>query len=162
MKTQNKLAIVLGVVCITIVVLFGSIVYYVFDKYSYVDFYKRLETRVSISARYNLENDTTNAENLKLIRKQHLEQLENEQEYVIPFEAGLSIDETAKKHNLPASLLSDIAANGKAQQKNGNTFFAGSVHKKDNKQYYYSWGSINTANCILIFCLFFQAHFRSY
>jgi signal transduction histidine kinase len=117
-------------------VLFGSIVYYVFDKYSYVDFYKRLETRVSISARYNLENDTTNAENLKLIRKQHLEQLENEQEYVIPFEAGLSIDETAKKHNLPASLLSDIAANGKAQQKNGNTFFAGSVHKKDNKQYY--------------------------
>ncbi|UPT68165.1 MAG: HAMP domain-containing histidine kinase [Sphingobacteriales bacterium JAD_PAG50586_3] len=138
MKTTNKLAILLGIVCISLVVAFGSIIYYIFDKYSYVDFYKRLETRVSISARYNLGNDTTNAENLKLLKKQHLEQLENEHEYLIPFSAGMSVVDTAQKYNLPTGFLKEINSKGKAQAKSGNTFFAGSIHsnKKTGNQYY--------------------------
>jgi signal transduction histidine kinase len=133
MKTQNKLALILGVVSVSIVILFGCAIYYFVNKYSYVDFYKRLHARVSIAAKYNLENDTADAESLIRLKKQHLEQLENEREYIIPIGATISLPKTAEKYKLPLPFLQELASNGRAEDKTGNTFFAGKlIYKTSN------------------------------
>ncbi len=135
MKTQNKLAAILGVVCVAIVLLFGFAIYYFFNNYSYVDFYKRLETRVSIAAKHNLETDTINAVNLLSLKKQHLEELENEREYIIKFTPAFSAADEANKYNLPKSFLQTLATQGKAQAKNGNAFYVGKLYTEDSGQY---------------------------
>jgi signal transduction histidine kinase len=134
MKTQTKLALVLGIVCITIVILFGTTTYYFFNKYSYIDFYKRLETRVSIASRYNFETDTLNAVNLKSLRNQHLEKLEKEQEYIITITPETTVSRIALANKLPEDFIQKVLENKKASKKRGNSFYSGALFNKNNKQ----------------------------
>jgi signal transduction histidine kinase len=135
MKTQTKVALILGLVCVTIIVLFGTSIYYFLNKYSYVDFYKRLETRVSISERYNLEPDSLNVENLKALKEQHLERLEKEQEYLIEFTSIADVETISKKNKLPSEFVKKLINTGEATEKKGNIFYAGAMHEKEQKKY---------------------------
>ncbi|MFY9308476.1 MAG: HAMP domain-containing sensor histidine kinase [Bacteroidia bacterium] len=135
MKTQTKVAVILGIVCTSIVILFGLTIYYFQNKYSYIDFYKRLEARVSIAAKYNLEPDTLSAFNLKNLRNQHLEKLENEKEYVIELTPQTVLSKIAEQYKLPNHFLQAILESGKATEKQDNTFFAGAMHSKENNQF---------------------------
>lgn len=126
MKTQTKIALLLGILCISIVILFSTIIYYFLNNYSYVDFYKRLETRVRISAKYNFNSDTLDAAYLKSIKNQHLEKLEKEKEYIIKITPQLTLDSLSKKHKLPKTFLEPLLKEGKAKEKDGSFFFAGS------------------------------------
>jgi signal transduction histidine kinase len=135
MKTQTKVALILGLVCVTIIVLFGTSIYYFVNKYSYVDFYKRLETRVSISERYNLETDSLNVENLKALKEQHLERLEGEREYLIEFTSISDAETISRKNKLPSDFVKTLINNGEATEKKGNTFYAGAMHEKEQKKY---------------------------
>ncbi len=119
----------------TIVIVFGLTVYFFQNKYSYVDFYKRLEARVRISAQYNLEPGTLDAENLKALRNKHLERLEQEKEYVIEFKGISSADSIAKQLRFPDVFVSDIAEKGNSTSKKGNIFYAGAIHKKNGREY---------------------------
>lgn len=159
MKTQNKLAILLALICTIIVVLFGSAIYYFFNKYSYVDFYKRLEARVSIAAKYKLESDTINAGNLITLKRQHLEELENEREYIVNANKPVGLDSAAQKNNLPIDFLKTLDATGRAQYQDGTTFYAGRVYFKGNQRvfvivsaqnYYVSHHLIFLRNIILV------------
>ncbi|MEA5428504.1 sensor histidine kinase [Arcicella lustrica] len=136
MKTQTKLAIILGFLSTTLVVVFGISVYYFLDKYSYVDFYKRLEARVSISAQYSLNSGTLNAKYLKSLRKQHLETLEKEKEYLIEISPNVSLKDISQKNKLPLNFLISLSKVGTYKEKQGNLFIAGSQYKKGNKHYF--------------------------
>ncbi|WP_428665601.1 sensor histidine kinase [Runella sp.] len=135
MKTKTKIALIVGVAGIIIVILFGSAVYYFLNTYSYIDFYKRLEARVSISAKYNLEPNDLNAENLRILRNRHLEKLEREQEYLIEITPSLNLDSIFQKYGLPKEFIQTLLKAGKASEKQGSTFFVGSKYKKGNRQY---------------------------
>ncbi len=133
MKTQLKVSIVLGFVLVVIVVLFGYTIYYVLNEYSYIDFYKRLETRASLSARYNLEPH--NAENIKLWKKQHLEKLEQERDYLVELTPATTIDYLSATYGLSHKFLETLFAEGKSREKKGNTFYVGSRVEKASKRY---------------------------
>lgn len=133
MKTQAKIALLLGIFNSIIVLLFGIGVYYFLNEYSYIDFYKRLETRANIAAKYNLEPDLFNAENLKLLRHQYLEKLDAEKEYLIEVSSPPVPEEIALTNKLPKVLISNVLSDGKANEKSGNTFYTGIKHKHDNK-----------------------------
>ena len=90
MKTQTKIIVVLSIICIVIVVLFGSATYYFVNEYSYGDFYKRLETRERIFTRYQLYHDSASSNGLFALKNQYLEKLEGEAEYIIPLTLLLS------------------------------------------------------------------------
>lgn len=135
MKTQNKLAVLLGAICVGIVIVYGISIYFFFDKYSYVDFYKRLETRVRITAKYNLSSDTLGGENLINLKRQHLEELENEKEYIIEVPDAAPIIKLAEQNALPVGFIEEIYKKGKAQAKNGNVFYAGSLYNEKGRQY---------------------------
>lgn len=125
MKTQTRIAASLVLFNIAILLLFGIGIYFFLNEYSYVDFYKRLETRATIGAKYNLKIDSTNAESFKKIREQHLEKLESEKDYIIKVDTSASLEQLATDHELPVSLLKAIMKDGKGRHQDGNTFYNG-------------------------------------
>lgn len=134
MKTSTKIILILSLVCILIVAVFGITIYVFLNEYSYVDFYKRLEARVRISSRYYLE-PSLDSEKLRHLKEKYLEKLEHEQEYVLEVKKGMNVDSLAGRLLLPASFLNDLFDKGQAQGKKSNLFFAGSLLKKNNKNY---------------------------
>lgn len=133
MKTHVKVSLILGLVLVVIVVLFGWAIYYFANNYSYIDFYKRLETRASLSARYNLEPH--NAENLKSVKKQHLEKLERERDYVIKLSPDTSPEQLATTYDVSRKFIETLLSEGKVREKRGNTFYVGSRIENEGKQY---------------------------
>lgn len=135
MKTQTRIAASLVLFNIAILLLFGIGIYFFLNEYSYVDFYKRLETRATIGAKYNLKIDSTNAESFKKIREQHLEKLESEKEYIIKADAVASLDQLALKNDLPLSLLKTIMKDNRGKHQEGNTFYSGIKVQHDKATY---------------------------
>ncbi len=62
MKTRTKIALAMFTANLLIVLLFGGVIYYFLTKYTYVDFFKRLETRATIAAKYKFETDRLSAD----------------------------------------------------------------------------------------------------
>ena len=135
MNTRTRIALLLVVCNLSLLILFGAGVYYFQDNYSYVDFYKRLETRASISARYNLKLDTLNAASFKIIREKHLERLDQEKEYVINVGGSHSVGQLAESYQVPVQLIRSILKEGKATAKKGSTLYAGVKASAVGKQY---------------------------
>ena len=118
-----------------IVLLFGGVIFYFQNKYSYTDFYKRLQTRASIAAKYNLESDRLNAEAIMTVRKQHLEKLPDEKEYLFELNNTTSLQELGKNNNLSLNFLEEIALNKKANLKESDMFYSGILYEHNTKNY---------------------------
>lgn len=136
MKTQSKIALILFISNVSIILLFGGAIYYSLNKYSYNDFYKRLETRATIAAKYNFGANEMNVEALKTIKEQHLEKLPNEKEYLLDVTEDPGFLKTAANYSLSIKFLNEISMRGKATLKDGNTFFTGIKYLNDNKVYF--------------------------
>lgn len=135
MKTQTKIALITALVSVSIVLLFGIAIYYFLNNYSYHDFYKRLETRASICAKYNLDQNDLDNEKLKELKEQHLERLDNEKEYFFELNTENSLDSIIHANDLSKSLIENIISKGNAIEKRRNQFYVGSKHIKNNKTY---------------------------
>lgn len=135
MKTRTKIALLIAALNLLIILLFGGSIYYFLDRYSYEDFYKRLETRANLAARYNLELSAEEAEDLRAVRRRHLEVLEAERDHIIAVDSGATAAELAARHALPQSLIEEIMARGKARGKDNNTFYAGLQRQQSGRSY---------------------------
>lgn len=135
MKTQSKIALLLFFSNLIIVLIFGLGIYYFFNKYSFVDFYKRLQTRAIIAAKYKLEQDTLNAEAFKTIREQYFEKLEQEREYVLEVDTAAALNHFPKTYQLPLFFLKDVLQRGKSTSNQGNIFYAGIKYRENGKTY---------------------------
>jgi signal transduction histidine kinase len=136
MKTQTKIAFSLGCAGITIVLLFGVSIYYFLDKYSYVDFYERLEARVRITTALQFVEEGTEELTLRKLREVHLAKLTNEQEWVIQRQPGVTVEALAAQYGPPAEFWEALVADGGARGRQGKLFFAGSVHREGDADYF--------------------------
>jgi hypothetical protein len=135
MKTQLKIALFLIATNIMMLLLFGGSIYYFLYNYSYADFYKRLETRATIAAKYNFDADKVTAESFKTIREEHLERLTEEKEYLYQIEQNTDLKEVAKKSLLPLHFIRDIIANAKSTLQINDTFYTGIRYNNNEKLY---------------------------
>lgn len=125
MKKQNEIALVFFFVVLTTIVLLSAGVYFFIIRYSFSDFYKRLEIRGAVTARANLDHEQVSTSLMNEIRDMHLERLPEEKEYFIPITDKTNLTEEANKLNLPVSFLNTIIKAGEASYQDGDTFFAG-------------------------------------
>lgn len=135
MKTQLKIALFLIITNIIIVLLFGGTIYYFSYNYSYADFYKRLQTRATISAKYNFDKESIDAESYRSIRREHLEKLNEEKEYLFQIENETDLTKLAEKIMLPQSFLQNINKNKIATLQINDTFYTGISHSSTQKTY---------------------------
>lgn len=124
MNTRIKIALLLIASNAILLLMFGGSVYYFLQKYSYTDFYKRLDTRANIAAKCKFEADKTDAATLKKLREEHLEILDKEREYITEILPYNDLSSVADKTSLPASLISNTLSYGKANENRGNTFYS--------------------------------------
>lgn len=135
MKTQSKITLIFFLSAVLIVGLLGLGVYFFNTRYSYDDFYKRLEIRGVITARAELDHEEVSASVMREVREMHLEKLPEEKEYFIEMKSGRVSDEDAANLNLPHSFFDDIASNGVATYQDGETFFAGILYEAKTSNY---------------------------
>ena len=83
MKIQTKTAILFTVLTSIVFCVLVFIVYYFSNKFVYNDFYKRLELRARIAAKFQFERDHNTTESFKQIQKQYLERLPEEETYTV-------------------------------------------------------------------------------
>lgn len=142
MKSSYKVTLFITFTFLIILTVFGFTIYYVLNNYSYVDFYKRLETRLSIATRYHFETDSTDAEKLKLLKSQHLETLEQEKEYVI----DLSVQDPAelkKSYNFPERFSNQLMKDKKARFQSGSFFYVGKIYSHNQNEYMIVVSAVN-------------------
>ncbi len=135
MKTQVKAALLIGLFCITIAILFGCAIYFFLNKYSFIDFYKQLETRVSIAEKFYLEKDSLDNNKLRQIINQHLEKLDKEKEYIIELKPEVLVEKICEDYTFPKLFTKSLLAEGKAKGRKENTFYAGVSQSVGSKQY---------------------------
>lgn len=135
MSSSHKITTFLIVSISLMLLFFGSSIYYFQYNYSYVDFYKRLKTRVGVAAKYYFDNDNPNIQILKILREEHLEKLSDEKEYIIPCNAIEDLREIARDKSLPIDFLNAIFLNSKASYQETDTFYYGEKYNKAKKAY---------------------------
>jgi signal transduction histidine kinase len=105
MSSIRKITILL-IISISLILFFlGSSVYYFLSNYSYADFYKRLEARVSVAEKRHFESNQRYAQVLKNIREEHLELLSDEKEYILYCPNAAAIKQLAEANSLPINFL---------------------------------------------------------
>lgn len=136
MRTQLKITLFLVATNSLILLLFGGSVYYFLYNYSYSDFFKRLETRATISAKYNFEKDNANTASYKTIRNEHLERLTNEREFLFPIDkANVNYGQIADTLNVSNGFVKEVVKHKKAKLQNDGTFYVGILYEQQRYAY---------------------------
>jgi signal transduction histidine kinase len=125
MSSIRKITILL-IISISLILFFlGSSVYYFLSNYSYADFYKRLEARVSVAEKRHFESNQSYAQVLKSIREEHLELLSDEKEYIIYCSSVKEIKQIAETNSLPINFLYSVNNQQIANFQNDDIFYFG-------------------------------------
>ena len=114
----------------------GSSVYIYLSNYSYADFYKRLEARVSVAEKYHFETNQKDAQVLKNIREEHLELLSNEKEYILYCPNANSIKQLADTNSLPIDFLKLVYSQQFANFQKDEIFYHG-IKRESPKGFYF-------------------------
>lgn len=135
MRTQTKIAAIFFLVSLSTIVLLSASVYFFIIRYSFTDFYKRLEIRAIVTAKSILDNEVASLSVLQEMRDLHLEKLPEEKEYFYEITPGKDFSEEARVLNLPLSFFSNILQEGEATHQDNNTFFAGIKYEGKSGSY---------------------------
>lgn len=125
MKTQTKIALVFFLISVSIIVLLSVSIYFFTIRYSFTDFYKRLEIRGVVTAKAELDHEEANQAVLQEVRELHLEKLPEEKEYFFEIKPGITFQNEANELGLPQSFFSALLQQGQATHRIDDIFFAG-------------------------------------
>lgn len=123
MRSQTRIAVVFFLVTLTFMVVLSSSVYFFVTRYTFTDFYKRLETRAILAARITFESESSNA--FREMREQILEKLPAEEDYLYEILPGSTFEAESQQLNLPVAFFTNIVNGNVSEYQKGNVFFAG-------------------------------------
>ena len=136
MSSIRKITILL-IISISLILFFlGSSVYFYLSNYSYADFYKRLEARVSVAEKHRFESNQKDAQILKNIREEHLELLSDEKEYILYCPNAISMKQLADTHSIPLNFLKLVYNQQFANFQKGEIFYHGKK-RQTQKGFYF-------------------------
>lgn len=123
MKIQYKIALLFSILCTSIIIVLSCAIYYFAYERAFQDFFTRLELRANIAARANLPDDNTDAKTYETVRKQHLQQLPDEKEYILRQDTLQQFLQTTTAKQLPAIFFSDVLSLKKAAYRKDYRFY---------------------------------------
>lgn len=134
MKTKTKIVLFLASIFSGYTLLFSVFIYFAVARYSYTDFFKRLELRAVTTAKIELENLAEDVNTIREFRKGYLETLPNEQSYIFEI-ATANLQSQAQNIGVNEAFLTNIINKGADNIKIGPLFFSGVVYNANNKEY---------------------------
>jgi signal transduction histidine kinase len=120
MRIQTKIAVLFASLTGGVLLAMGMFLYYLINQNTFEDFYKRLEIRAIVAAKAALDSNSLNGQAYNDIRRQHLEKLDREQEYILPLHHGAA--EKALPE-IPRHLFRQAVAEGQSTWRKGSTFY---------------------------------------
>ena len=136
MSSIRKISVLL-ISAISILLFFlGSSVYFYLSNYTYADFYKRLEARVSVAEKYKFESNQKDAQVLKNIRNEHLELLSDEKEYILYCPNTNAIKQLADSNSLPIDFLNIVSSQQFGNFQKDDVFYFGKKRKTSEGFYF--------------------------
>ncbi len=137
MKTRTKIIALISSVVFFLIVAFSIAIYVFISRYSYTDFFKRLEIRAYSTARSELDSKKSDASLIRDFKGEYLEELEDEKHFIIPVEEGQSAAEIAQQSNLPLVLIRSITPEKSGSYQKHTTFYCGIYYLSDSGNPYY-------------------------
>ncbi|HEY9044739.1 MAG TPA: ATP-binding protein [Ohtaekwangia sp.] len=157
MKTRTRIALTFFLITLAIMIVLSGAVYYFVIKYTFTDFYKRLETRAAVAAGIMLENESATA--FQQMRDRILEKLPKEEDYIFEITENKNFQKEGEELHLPEAFFNDIIAGQVSRYQKDNVFFSGILYQKDNRSYivivsaenyYYSHHLVNLRRILLL------------
>jgi len=133
MNLNTRITLLFAILSAIIISLLSGFVWYFANEFAFEDFYKRLESRVNITAQVKLYAGQSSKE-FKDLRHKYTGFLPTEQEHLISADQASKFN-LAKKEDLPSSFYSDIEDGQMARYRNGNIFYAGKYFTKGARGY---------------------------
>ena len=125
MSSIRKITLLLIISISLIFIFLGASVYYFLSNYSYADFYKHIEARVSLAEKYHFEPNQKDVQVLKSIREDHLELLSDEKEYIVYCPSEASLKQIAETNSIPINLLNLVYTQQFANFQKDDIFYHG-------------------------------------
>lgn len=135
MSSKNRITFILIISISFIIMLFGISVYYFQRNYAFTDFYKRLETRVSVAEKYNFFHNKEDAAMLMKLRNDHLERLSDEREYILRCDNESSIRKISTDNGLPYNFLQTVFHKTSSNYQKENVFYHGKKYEESSGTY---------------------------
>jgi signal transduction histidine kinase len=135
MKIQLKITILFTLLCLGVIVMLSTAVYYFANERAFQDFYTRLELRAVISSKINFDISEQSQEAYESLRKQHLQRLPEEEEFIIRTDTLDRIRHTTLYRTAGDQLFSEAIRNGKAAARHRFQFFAAILHHASSGDY---------------------------
>jgi len=135
MKIQLKITLLFTLLCLSVVLLLSTAVYYFANERAFQDFYTRLELRAVIASKINFDVSQESQEALDQLRKQHVQRLPEEEEYIIRTDTLDRIKNTSLYKTAGPAFFDDARKNGKAIARHNFQFFTSITHSTGQQQY---------------------------
>lgn len=133
MKIQIKIALLFASFIAIFIILLSVFIYYFADRNYFQDFYKRLEIRAIVIAKANQELDENSLSIYNELRRQHLERLPYEREYVFKSNDTSKARITFNKLSLPQSFLQEIRQKKEAIYRKDDFFYLGLLYEAEDR-----------------------------
>lgn len=156
MKIQTQTALLFTVLTALLVLLISFTTYYLVTRFASNDFLKRLELRVRVAAKLRFEQNKVSTVTYHELRRQYLEVLPREQEYLLTWDSATDVISPQVKMNLPQSFFRQIiTAAGKTVfiEKN-KVHYAGILYRDEGKNYLVIKSAVNEFGNRLLSTLF--------
>jgi signal transduction histidine kinase len=135
MTIRNKILGLFIALTVSIILMMAAFAYFLINRQSFDDFYKRLEIRAYIAARARLTTDKDNSAAYAEIRNEHLERLPHEREYFIRLDTTGTATPDAGLKPLQKNFYDRIKAEGKATYRYRDTFYEGVLFENEAGKY---------------------------
>lgn len=119
----------------SLILVFSIFIYVFISRYSFMDFYKRLETRSISTAKSELE-DHSNTMWVKKFKKEYLQRLPEERNYILEIKGNRSLKTLAEKNNIPVNLLTEIQQEEIGTYRENNVLYCGIKYVTHGKTYF--------------------------
>jgi len=128
MKIQYRITLIFVLLTIGMMLVVTTIEYYFANQDTFEDFYKRLEIRAVIASKIQFEEAGMTKSAFEDVRKQHLEKLPREKEYILPV-ANIQQHLAENGLKLPASFVNEAIAKGTARYRKGQVLYLAHLYR---------------------------------
>jgi signal transduction histidine kinase len=137
LKIQTQTALLFTVLTALLILFISFTTYYLVSRFASNDFLKRLELRVRVAAKLRFEQNKFSTVTYQELRRQYLEVLHNEQEYLLTWDSVNNTIQPQVPSNLPQSFYRQIiAAAGKTVYTEKNkVHYAGILYRYQGRNY---------------------------
>jgi signal transduction histidine kinase len=156
LKIQTQTALLFTVLTGLLILFISFTTYYLVSRFASNDFLKRLELRVRVAAKLRFEQNKVSTATYQELRRQYLEVLHNEQEYLLTWDSVNNTIRSQVPSNLPQSFYRQIiAAEGKTvfTEKN-KVHYAGILYRYEDQNYLVIKSAVNEYGNRLLSTLF--------